>query len=32
VPEMKALVMVASKTSDLPVKKKKQELQEQLDH
>ncbi len=30
VPEMKALVMAASKTSDSPVKKKKQELQEQL--
>jgi len=30
VPEMKALVTAASKSSDLPVKKKKQELQEQL--
>ncbi len=29
-PEMKALVTAATKTSDLPVKKKKQELQEQL--
>jgi hypothetical protein len=27
---MKALVTAASKTSDLPVRKKKQELQEQL--
>ena len=30
VPEMKALVTAASKSSDSPVKKKKQELQQQL--
>jgi hypothetical protein len=29
---MKALVMAASKTSDSPVKKKQQDLQEQLHH
>ena len=32
VPEMKALVIAASKSTDSPVKKKKQELQEQLYH